>query len=88
MKRPLLLAPLFLSLTFALPGCITAAEHDREQAYTDCRKNPVKTSRDRCIARSLQNAERDRQQQVEEAEKDIEEAEQRELNRVIAGADK
>ncbi len=78
---------LFLALTFTLSGCISAAEYDQDKAYTACRDNPVKTSRDRCIARGLRDAERHRQQQAEEAQKDAQEADQRQIDRVIAGAE-
>ena len=78
---------LSLSLVVLAAGCVSNAEYDRDQAYSKCESNSNKTSRDRCIADAIQQAERQRTDQAAEQQEDIEEAEQRDLNRQIAGAD-
>ncbi|MEE9381019.1 MAG: hypothetical protein V3V03_06415 [Hyphomonadaceae bacterium] len=77
-----------LSVAIMTTGCITAAEHDRGDAFAKCDSIKVVTSRDRCISKAINEAERNRQDQAREMQEGIEEAEQRELNRVIAGAEK
>jgi len=76
-----------LSTLIFATGCVTTGEYDHDKAYTKCRDNPNKTSRDRCIARVIQDAERARQEQAREMQDDIDEAEQRQIDRIIAGAE-
>lgn len=68
-----------------LPACVTAREFDEERAYARCDGMKVSTSRDRCIAAALEDAKRERQAQSEDMKQREKEAEQRELDRVIAG---
>ena len=82
MKSLLLIPALIL-----LSACVTNPEFDRDQAYTKCESISDKSSRDRCIADVIREAERerargaDRQSELEDA------AERREMGRVIAGAE-
>lgn len=66
-------------------GCVTAREFDEDRAYARCDSMKVATSRDRCIAAALEDAKRERQAQSEDMKQREKEAEQRELDRVIAG---
>ena len=77
-----------LSAAIMTTGCITAAEHDRGDAFAKCDSIKTVTSRDRCISKAINEAERDRQDQAREMQEDIEEAEARKLDRIIAGAEK
>jgi len=77
-----------LSTAFMTTGCTTAAQNDRANAFTKCDSIKTVTSRDRCISKAFNEAERARQDQASEMQDDIDEAEQRELDRVIAGAEK
>lgn len=70
-----------------LTGCISASKFDAERAFNKCESIKIPTSRDRCIAEAVSEAERIRQRQAQDQQERIEEAEARELNRVIAGAE-
>lgn len=67
-------------------GCVTGAEYDQDRAYAKCDKIKTVTVRDRCIAEAIKDSERARQDQARKMEQDRLEAEDRELDRVIAGA--
>lgn len=71
----------------ALSGCVSAREEDRGNAFDKCRTITDKNFRDRCISEALQDAERERRAAQEDLQKEIEESEQRELNRVIGGVE-
>lgn len=79
---------LSLSLVLMLGACVTTAEHDLDRAYAKCASNVNKTSRDRCISEAILESEREREREARELEENIQEAEQRELDREIAGARK
>jgi len=69
-------------------ACVSTAEFDRDQAYTKCESISDKSSRDRCIADAIRKSERDRHEYSERINELNEAAEQRELDREIAGARK
>lgn len=81
-------ALLFFGAALCLSGCISTSEIDQEKAYAECRNMPSKARRDNCIAEVLQQSERDRQEAADEQRQRDEAAEQRQINRVIGGADK
>jgi hypothetical protein len=66
-------------------GCVTASKFDADRAYAKCDGMKVSTSRDKCMAAALQQADRERRAQSEDMRQREKEAEQRELDRVIAG---
>lgn len=80
--------PIALTALLVLVGCVSAAEYDTGNAYAKCDAIKVPTSRDRCIAEAIAQSERERQREAQAQQERIEEAEARELNRVIAGAEK
>lgn len=82
MKSLLLLPALIL-----LSACVSNPEFDREQAYTKCESISDKSSRDRCIADVIREAERERARGADRQSQLEENAEQRELGRVIAGVE-
>ena len=79
---------LTLSCLMLSTACVSTAEFDRDQAYTKCASISDKSSRDRCIADAIRKAERDRHDYAERINELNEAAEQRELDREIAGARK
>lgn len=83
MKTVLTLIP----LTFLLGACVTGAEYDQEKAYARCEKMPVVTYRDKCYAEAIADAQHERNEIAKDIQRQNDEAEQRELNRVIAGAE-
>ncbi len=78
---------LAIPLLLLAGACVSNAEFDRDQAYTKCEAISDKSSRDRCIADTIQKAERERAGDQARREQHEENAERRELGRVIAGAD-
>ena len=76
-----------IPLTLLVMGCVSTAEFDRDRAYSECENISDKSSRDRCIADVIQKAERERAGWKEDMEQDEKDADQRELNRVIAGVE-
>ena len=70
-----------------LSGCVSNAAFDRDKAYSKCESISDKSSRDRCIAAAIQASERQRNDWAEEQARRNEEADARELDRVIAGAE-
>ena len=83
MKTLLLLSSLTL-----LGACVSNAEFDRDQAYSKCESISDKSSRDRCIADVMREAERNRAGDNDRLKQTHEDAERRELGREIAGASK
>ncbi|MEO0607989.1 MAG: hypothetical protein AAFY82_07140 [Pseudomonadota bacterium] len=81
MKSLLLLSGLILAA-----GCVSNAEFDRDQAYTKCESISDKSSRDRCIADVIREAERERAGDNQRLAQTHEDAERRALGREIAGA--
>jgi hypothetical protein len=79
--KPLLILPVILLAT----GCISAAEFDRDKAYSECERYDDPSTKNRCIAKAIQDAERNRAGQTEDMKQREEDAEKRELGRVIAG---
>ncbi|MEM7330166.1 MAG: hypothetical protein AAF437_15590 [Pseudomonadota bacterium] len=82
MKPLLALAALGL-----LTACVTSSEYDRDRAYAKCESISDESSRNRCIADAIQDAERDRHNDAARMEQLEENAERRELGREIAGAE-
>lgn len=76
-----------IPLTFLVSGCVTAAEYDQDKAYARCEKMPVVTYRDKCYAEALADAQHERNEIADDARQREVDAEQRELGRVIAGAE-
>ncbi len=72
-------------LALALSGCVTNAEFDRDRAYAKCESIAQTTSRDRCIADAIAQAERERAREDAKDQQREEDAEKRELGREIAG---
>ena len=70
-----------------LTACVTNTEYDRDRAYAKCESISDESSRNRCIADAIQDAERDRHRDAERLEQFEENAERRELGREIAGAE-
>lgn len=77
---------LALSCLALCAACVSNQEFDRERAYAKCESISVKSTRDRCIADVLQQAERERDRDAERLRQLEEDAERRELGREIAGA--
>lgn len=69
-------------------ACVTGAEYDQDKAYAKCDGIKTVTVRDRCYAEALADAQRDRNAQAEKIDEQNQRAEDRELGRVIAGAEK
>ena len=81
-----------MKLAFALPllvlvvsACVTNKEFDRDQAYSKCESISQTTSRDRCIADAIAQAERERAREDAKDQQREDDAERRELGREIAG---
>ena len=72
-------------LVMMTAACVSNTEYDRDRAYTKCESIGQKTSRDRCIADAISQAERDRARDDARDQQREDDAEQRELNRQIAG---
>ncbi len=81
MKFALILPFIILSMA----ACVSNTEYDRDRAYSKCESIGQKTSRDRCIADAISQAERDRAREDARDQQREDDAEQRELNRQIAG---
>ncbi|MEM9053937.1 MAG: hypothetical protein AAGB16_01315 [Pseudomonadota bacterium] len=79
---------LAISLLMMVGACVTNAEFDHDRAYTKCESISDKSSRDRCIADVIREAERERANDAARIEQLEENAERRELGREIAGAEK
>lgn len=79
---------LAVSTVLVLAACVTNTEFDRDRAYSKCEAISDKSSRDRCIADAIKQAERERGRDNERLEQQHEDAERRELGREIAGAGK
>lgn len=80
-------ASLALSALLILPACVSAREYNAERAYARCDNIKVKTSRDKCIAAAIEEAQRERESQAADMRQREDDAEKRELGRVIAGAE-
>ncbi len=80
--KPILLMATLLAAT----ACVSAREFDLDKAYSKCESIKTVTIRDRCIADAIADAGRERLEQSDAVTRQEEEAEQREINRVIAGA--
>ena len=74
-----------MAAVFLLTGCLSAQKVDRDAAYARCQSIGQKTSRDKCIAKAVQEAERERQRVVERTVQQEADAEARELERAKAG---
>ena len=83
MKPILMIAALGL-----MTACVSNTEYDRDRAYTKCDSISDESSRNRCIADAIQDAERDRHQDAQRVEQLENNAERREPGREIAGAEK
>lgn len=70
-----------------LAGCVTAEKFDLDRAYAKCESIKTVTYRDRCIADAVAEYERRRQFDTERESQRESDAEQRELNRAIAGVE-
>lgn len=81
MKYALILPFIFATVS----GCVTNTEFDRDRAYSKCESISQTTSRDRCIADAIAQAERERAREDAKDEQRQEDAEKRELGREIAG---
>lgn len=80
--KSLLLLPLLL-----LAGaCVTAGESDLDRAYSKCGSISDASSKNRCIADAIQQAERERANEAARLEQHDADAERRELGRELAGA--
>ncbi|MEL7031133.1 MAG: hypothetical protein AAGL97_14960 [Pseudomonadota bacterium] len=80
--------PLFaLAVIGLLTACVSNTEFDRDRAYSKCDGISDESSRNRCIADAIQDAERDRHKDAQRLEQFEENAERRELGREIAGAE-
>ncbi len=77
---------LSLSVLVLAAGCVSNAEFDRDQAYSKCESISDKSSRDRCIADVIKQAERERAGDNQRLSQTHEDAERRALGREIAGA--
>nr|WP_070960191.1 hypothetical protein [Hyphomonas sp. Mor2] len=82
MKLALIL-PFILMTTAA---CVTNTEFDRDRAYSKCESISQTTSRDRCIADAIAQAERERARDDAKDQQRQDDADRRELGREIAGA--
>jgi len=83
MKTLLILASIGL-----MTACVSSTEYDRDRAYSKCDGIGDASSKNRCIADAIQDAERDRHDQAEDVKRQESNAEKRELGREIAGAEK
>ncbi|NQY13724.1 MAG: hypothetical protein HRT81_07705 [Henriciella sp.] len=80
--------PLFIIAALGLiTACVSNTEYDRDRAYAKCDSISDESSRNRCIADAIQDAERERHRDAERIEQLEENAERRELGREIAGAE-
>ena len=79
---------LALSVLLIPAGCVSTAEYARDQAYSQGESITDESSRNRCIADAIQQAERERARDNERLKEQHENAERRELGREIAGAEK
>ncbi|MCR9270521.1 MAG: hypothetical protein ACX94B_07445 [Henriciella sp.] len=75
-----------LTLLIGLGACVSSTEFDRDRAYAKCESISDKSSRDRCIADAITQAERERDRDNERLEEFQDNADRRELGREIAGA--
>lgn len=81
--------PLLILIAIGLAtACVSTTEYDRDRAYTKCDSISDESSKNRCIADAIQDAERDRHKQAEDVAQRESDAERRELGREIAGAEK
>ena len=78
---------LLISTLLLVSACVTNQEFDRDQAYAKCESISDKSSRDRCIADVIREAERERARGADRQTELEETAERRELGRVIAGVE-
>ena len=72
-------------LVLALSACVTNTEFDRDRAYSKCESISDTTSRDRCIADAIAQAQRERARDDSKDQQREDDAEKRELGRQIAG---
>ena len=70
-----------------LTACVSNTEFDRDRAYSKCESISDESSRNRCIADAIQDAERERHKDAARLEQLEDNAEHRELGREIAGAE-
>ena len=81
--------PILILAAFGLmTACVSTTEYDRDRAYAKCDSISDESSRNRCIADAIQDAERERHQDAERQNQFEDNAERRELGREIAGAEK
>lgn len=81
--------PIFALAAFGLlAACVSNTEFDRDRAYAKCESISDESSRNRCIADAIQDAERNRHKDAQRLEQFEDDAERRELGREIAGAEK
>lgn len=85
MKAPTIGLILVAAISLAA-GCVSNTEFDRDRAYSKCESIDDASSRNRCIADAIQDAERERHEQAEKLQRYEDNAEKRELGREIAGA--
>jgi len=78
---------LALGAVALLTACINTSDQDRGRAYAKCDSISDESSRNRCIADAIQDAERERHEQTARRAQQDENAERRELGREIAGAE-
>ena len=79
---------LILAVAGLITACVSSTEYDRDRAYSKCDGISDESSKNRCIADAIQDAERDRHEQAQDVERRESDAERRELEREIAGAEK
>lgn len=80
--------PLLIFAAISLvTACVSNTEYDRDRAYAKCDSISDESSRNRCIADAIQDAERERHRDAERIEQLEDNAERRELGREIAGAE-
>ena len=77
---------IFLGL-LAITACVSNQEFDLDRAYASCDRYDDPSTKNRCIAEVIKKAEQERAGQAERQKQSQEDAEQRELGRVIAGAE-
>ena len=75
------------SASLLITGCVSNTEYDRDKAYAKCERYDDPSTKNRCIADASQDYERERAGQTERAKQSEDNAERRELGRVIAGAE-
>ena len=78
---------LAISVALMASACVSTTEFDRDQAYSKCEAISDKSSRDRCIADVIAQAERERANDAARQKQLEDNAERRELGREIAGAE-